>query len=274
MRRRIIAAVLGVVLVAIAVAVWWFPRPYSGDVIRVYDQQTGYHQELQLAMDVWNRADVGIRFAFTKQRSGAHIVVQTANTQKEANKRCDHGLPFNPHYVACTDWQGRKPSGPTYMILPRQGGKWTTISPPGVVVHEFGHILGLGHSKSKCSVMNPHGDNCQGIAVAHFSYASQPNCYSGFMCTRRSRQQVLCGPLKTDVLAARKLYGGPGSKTFTPYCDTDFEVDLPIPEEEWTPAMHAEIKAARATWALYAATGGTSDMAGEVRRRRAMRGGS
>jgi Matrixin len=280
MRRRILFAFVLVIAGCVGVAVWWFPRPYSGGTIAVYDQNSGYREQLELAMNVWNRADVGVRFVFTRSRQQANVVVQTASTQREANERCDHGLPFEHSYVACTDWQGRKPFGPTYMILPKQGGRWTTISSPGVVVHEFGHILGLGHSKSKCSVMNPHGDNCQGIAVAHFAYASQPNCYSGFMCTRRGRQQVLCGPLKIDVDNARRLYGGPGSKSFKPYCDTDFEVDIPIPEEEWTPAMKAELLAARATWALYASTNARSSASealdlvpGAARRRHAMRAG-
>ena len=61
------------------------------------------------------------------------------------------------------------------------------------LTHELGHVLGLGHERRRCALMNPYADR-----------SGTPN-----RCGRHSLKFWVKKPLRRDdVRGARALYGG------------------------------------------------------------------
>ena len=160
--------------------------------IRVYDA-SGWNHAVALALGQWNAAELGVRFAETDLRAEADVVI-VANDVRVRAECADVCAGY-------TTWIGfRGARQATQILLPERTALEEadpTIKDVQLLVHEFGHVLGLRHRDEECKVMNPDlARDCDPM---------------------RGGDAWLCGPLPRDLAKAEKLYGVRPAEV-NPYC--------------------------------------------------------
>jgi len=166
-RIAILVAVFCAALPAAPASAYSLLGQYWEDpVIDYYASSPGEQTASRYAARAWNRAGTGLRFRRTTSRRRADVVVGTAGSG------CG-GVAI------LGDRQAR-------VRLGRCDARLTRL----VATHEFGHVLGFGHERRRCALMN----------VA-FDQTGTPA-----LCNRRPLSYWLASPFRTDDLrGARAL---------------------------------------------------------------------
>jgi hypothetical protein len=140
--RALLGVVLALATAGGAAAAASAPRAWPGAVIGYRDLtgDHGYHDAVREAVEAWNRAGIGIRFApAPRGQSAVQIAFGTG--------RCVAGVA------------GHAPIG-----FQRFGARVVVRSCPAVVrpllvAHELGRVLGLANDDRGCSLMNSKGQS-------------------------------------------------------------------------------------------------------------------
>jgi hypothetical protein len=213
---RVLCAVIAALMLGTLIV--GFPAAWPTRIIRVYVPASDKVElePLTVAMSKWNQANVGERFGYTNVRADADVVVHLTQSETSARSAC-HEAPWTASVEACTDWAGWKPWGPVTLDFVQEGDL-SGSEADTLAAHELGHVLGLLHTSSPpsgphCLIMDP--DASCNTSTVHFGPVS---CDRYGVCGREVMFGWTCGPMPGDVLAARALYGGPGSARYDPDC--------------------------------------------------------
>jgi hypothetical protein len=176
-RRLHLALALTAALVAVAAvptgasAYELSGRPWPSGDIPYHVEDSALKKSAKRAAKVWNARDLGVRFVITSAEN-AKVFIRIG--QKNCGGAARVGYP------------GRR--GFSLIEINRDCGSGIATL---TSVHEFGHVLGLGHETSNCARMNPS-----------FGGAGTPG-----RCDHRTLAYWLKHPLtKDDVRGARALY--------------------------------------------------------------------
>ncbi|MGI8593992.1 MAG: M12 family metallopeptidase [Solirubrobacteraceae bacterium] len=149
-------------------------RPWPGPRITYFIDARDQAEQVQAGAQEWNALDLGVRFSRTTSRSKAQVRI------RYGSRGCGG--------AALVGYPGRR-----YQSEVRLGRGCKDSLTFLTIVHELGHVLGLGHERSRCALMNTSADYATGT----------PN-----RCAPRPLSFWLAKPLrKDDVAGARKLYG-------------------------------------------------------------------
>lgn len=174
MRVALIAVALGAFLAAMpadAGAYELSGRPWPGGEIRYHVEDGVLKKPAKRAAKVWNARDLGVRFV-SVPADDAKVFIRLGDE--------------NCGGAARVGYPGRR--GFSLMEINIDCGTGIATL---TTVHEFGHVLGLGHETGTCARMNPT-----------FGSGGTPG-----RCDRRSLAYWLERPLtKDDVRGARALY--------------------------------------------------------------------
>jgi hypothetical protein len=116
------------------------PTPEPAVVIGVSNAAPEYDWGLDRAMRAWNKSGARVRFTYTTA-DDADVVVMTA-----PEDACEL-----PQAAACT-FAGRPGGGQRPIWIVQRLGRYDMAR---LLVHELGHILGLGHVNEGCVAMTP-----------------------------------------------------------------------------------------------------------------------
>ncbi len=146
-------------------------RTWPEGEIRYHVLDADLKKPVKRAAKVWNARKLAVTFVSTSEES-ARVLIRSGQS--------------NCGGAAFVGYPGRR--GVSLMeIHDGCGTGITTLT----AVHEFGHVLGLGHETRRCARMNPT-----------FGRGGTPG-----RCDRRSLEYWLAHPLtKDDVRGARELY--------------------------------------------------------------------
>ena len=145
-------------------------RPWPGD-IRYHIEDSALSKPVKRAAKIWNARELGVHFV-SSSAENAQVFVRIG--QRNCGGAARVGYP------------GRR--GFSRVEINRDCGTGVATL---TAVHEFGHVLGLGHENSVCARMNPT-----------FGSGGTPG-----RCQRRPLAYWLDHPLtKDDVRGARELY--------------------------------------------------------------------
>ena len=144
-------------------------EPWPGPTITYHTNAGHYAKAVDRAAEMWNSANVGITFQRASAED-AQVIVRYG------------GKP-------CRGWAIVGSASDSRMRL---GRKCNTDHIALVAVHEFGHVLGLGHELTRCARMNPNVDH----------KTATPD-----HCPKHPQSYWLKHPLRgDDIRGARALY--------------------------------------------------------------------
>jgi hypothetical protein len=162
-------------------------KRWPAGTISYYTNVGAQNAEVQRAAESWNKEALGVTFVRLKSQSKAQLVI------KYGSKGCG-GLGTVGYY------------GPSFVGEIQLGRACRDAITRLTATHELGHVLGLGHEKKKCALMNPVGDISTGT----------PN-----RCSVRAINYWLANPIQTDDRnGARKLYAGSLGRATSTFAST------------------------------------------------------
>jgi hypothetical protein len=172
--RRVLLATAGALLVLLPAEAGAYEiagRAWPDGDIRYHVEDSALKKPVKRAARVWNARNLGVRFV-SSSRDNAKVFIRIG--QKNCGGAARVGYP------------GRR--GFSLVEINRDCGTGIATL---TAVHEWGHVLGLGHERDNCARMNPT-----------FGSGGTPG-----RCSRRSLAYWLEHPLtKDDVRGARALY--------------------------------------------------------------------
>ena len=176
------------------------PRKWPQGRITYVDRSLD-HGAVRTAIKAWNRSGLKIRFVKVKKVRKARLVIR--NT-KNVPAGCGSGLGTLGY-----PGPGRKA---TVNILHGTDADGQTCAWPGqtlVVAHELGHVLGLTHDMSGCSLMNTSVTN--GVAPT-LCLGDDPNAARPGQWRCRMME-------KADLKRLKRVYGGKPKVRNPAMCD-------------------------------------------------------
>lgn len=195
--------VIGLILIALPFAetLWKRYNPVTGawpGSEITYFNASEYDVSLRAAFRRWEEVGLPLRFRETGDRNGADLVVFSG----------EKGLRENCNSPQCTGWAtlGHTPFRQAEMWLlpptnPYEDEIQDFVMMP-TIIHETGHVLGLGHSDEPCSIMSVRLDACRSLARSRIS---------------NEGRTMLCGPWESDLDNLRELYPEVGT-SFSGFC--------------------------------------------------------
>lgn len=213
-----------------------------------------YAEAIKQAVNAWNTSGVNVRFRATSRGRARVSIFQTKSGPNVAGgyatlgwespstvtNRSIGGVPVEGYPVPCglrIRGKGRVVCrrGPFVQLYGFDDRKdpSTANAMAMTVAHELGHILGLNHVRSKCALMNPHGNQeCKPIL--------QP-------------WRLRCRLLEADdVRGAIRRYGGRMRPLAPEFCDATPEPAAPT---ELAATFDSAERVVRVSWTNPATTG-------------------
>jgi hypothetical protein len=176
-------------------------RAWPGRKI-TYVDDTLDSDAVKRAVRVWNTSGIKMRFKKISSKRKADLVIRNS---RKVPSGCGTG-------VATLGFTGRRQA--FVRILHGTDADGQSCAWPGqtlVLTHELGHVLGLQHDDSRCSVMNTY----------HVNGVGPGQCFTPDVADFDERPgRWWCGGLaKKDIKRATRLYGGKVQVPTTPWCD-------------------------------------------------------
>jgi Astacin (Peptidase family M12A) len=169
-----VAVLASLALAAPASAYVEVGRPWPGPRIAYFVDARAQAKQVDAAAREWNALGLGVRFSRTTSRSKARLRL------RYGSRGCGG--------AALAGYPGRR-----FQSEVRLGRGCSDSLTFLTVVHELGHVLGLGHERGRCARMNASADYETGTPDR---------------CGRRPLSYWLANPLRPDdVSGARSLYG-------------------------------------------------------------------
>jgi len=164
-------------------------QAWPGGVIRYYNAAPDQQWALTQAVNAWNRSGAQVRFV-PAPASEAQVVVRHPGSACTSKAWASVGYAPSA-YVDVSRLDDRSPFCNRYAAAE-------------LLVHELGHVLGLGHETRGCAAMNPDG------------YLQGPS-----LCPQAPSWQWHCRLLEPDdVAGAIAIYGGAAAQLpAQPDCD-------------------------------------------------------
>ncbi|WP_162599836.1 M57 family metalloprotease [Nocardioides solisilvae] len=181
-----------------------------------YVDRTKDRDAVRAAVKLWNRSGVKIRFVKVRKASRAALVIRDSTNVPSG---CGSGLAS----------LGYVPGGRAFVNILHggdEGGQGCAF--PGqtlVVAHELGHVLGLRHDDSRCSVMNS----------SHVNGVAQRECLGEDLSATAKPGRWRCRVLeRVDLKRAARMYGGRPKVRQQEWCDAIERIPATGPVT-WTP---------------------------------------
>ena len=176
-------------------------RKWPGRKI-TYVDDTLDSDAVKRAVRVWNTSGIKMRFKKISSKRKADLVIKNS---RKVPSGCGTG-------VATLGYTGRRQA--YVRILHGADADGQSCAWPGqtlVLTHELGHVLGLQHDDSRCSVMNSF----------HVNGVAPGQCFTPEVTDFDERPgRWWCGGLvKKDIKRAKRMYGGKVQVPTTPWCD-------------------------------------------------------
>ena len=201
-RVRLVLALLTalVLTVGLATAAEAAPRKWPKGRTTYVDQSRD-RDAVKAAVKAWNTSGLRVRFVKVSSARKARLVIK--NTRR-VPAGCGTGFGTLGY-----PGPGRKA---TVSILHGSDADGQKCAWPGqtlVVAHELGHVLGLDHDMSRCSLMNTSHTNgvAPSLCIGDDIDAAKPG---------RWRCRVI---EKVDLKRAKRIYGGKPRLNETEWCD-------------------------------------------------------
>lgn len=199
--RALVVLLLALLLTAgTAVGAEAAPRKWPQGRITYVDTSLD-HDAVKLAVRAWNRSGLDVRFVKVSSARRARLVIQDT---RRVPAGCGTGYgtlgypgPGRKAYVSIlhgTDARGQSCAWPGQTL---------------VVTHELGHVLGLEHDMSGCSLMNTSHTNgvAPSLCLGDDPDAAKPG---------RWRCRLI---EKVDLRRAKRIYGGRPRVAHPTWCD-------------------------------------------------------
>lgn len=199
--RVVLALLLALVLTAgLAASAQAAPRKWPQGRI-TYVDQTRDPEAVKLATRAWNRSGIDIRFVKVASARKARLVIRNS---KRVPGGCGTGL-------ATLGYPGPGRKG-FVNILHGTDADGQPCALPGqtlVLAHELGHVVGLEHNMSGCSLMN----------TSHTNGVAPTLCLDGTPDAAKPGRWRCRLMERVDLTRAKRLYGGTVKVQETEYCD-------------------------------------------------------